>query len=135
MTARILKANGKVVRRNTFRHLHPEEFESEECRRERSLFNNCVAARLGEPLSETDNTAEFDIAAVTPEYEVFEDGVSQPLATPDIDDVVGTNEYDPEGYNGYITAQVLLPRGDEYKTGTVVSRCKYTNGNPTGKSK
>ena len=37
-------------------------------------------------------------------------------------------------YDGYITVQVLLPKGDEFKVGTVVRRKVDDRGNPTGRS-
>jgi hypothetical protein len=65
---------------------------------------------------------QFAISAVTPEYETYEDDDSKPILIPDVDDVFNTSEYDPEGYNGYISAQVLLTKGDEFRVGTVVRR-------------
>jgi hypothetical protein len=52
----------------------------------------------------------------------------------EIDDVVGTSEYYPEGYNGYIASEVLLPKGDEYKVGKVVQRKVDEDGKPQGLS-
>jgi Reverse transcriptase (RNA-dependent DNA polymerase) len=52
---------------------------------------------------------------------------------PDVEEINGTVDYDPEIYDGYITSQVLLPKGDEFKVGTVVQRKMDADGNPTGK--
>jgi hypothetical protein len=41
---------------------------------------------------------------------------------PEIDKLVGASDYDPEVYIGYITAEVLLPRGDEFRVGTAVKK-------------
>ena len=134
LTAKILKSNGEVIRRNTFRHLTPEEFESEENQKQRQLFNESVSKRVGQPVLHEDLKQEFGIAAVTPEYEAYEDDDSKTVVIPEVDELVESSEYDPEGYNGYISAQVLLPKGDEFKVGTVVRRRVDDNGNPTGKA-
>jgi Reverse transcriptase (RNA-dependent DNA polymerase) len=127
LTAKILKCNGEVVRRNTFRHLRQEEYESEESKKERSDFDASVEKRLGDPLTDKELTPEFDISMVTPDYEVYEDE-QNPVIIQEIDD------YDPEGYDGYITAQVLLPKGEEFKIGTVVKRRLDDDGKPIGTS-
>ncbi len=56
LTAKILKCNGEVVRRNTFRHLRQEEYESEESKKERSDFDASVEKRLGDPLTDKELT-------------------------------------------------------------------------------
>ena len=71
---------------------------------------------------------------MTPEYEAYEDDDSKPVEVPEVDELVESSDYDPEGYDGYITAQVLLPKGDEFKVGTVVRRKVDDRGNPTGRS-
>ena len=127
LTAKILKCNGEVVRRNTFRHLRQEEYESEESKKERSDFDASVEKRLGDPLTDKELTPEFDISMVTPDYEVYEDE-QNPVIIQEIDD------YNPEGYDGYITAQVLLPKGEEFQIGTVVKRRLDDDGKPIGTS-
>ena len=88
--------------------------------------------KLGESLREGDLNSEFNVAEMTPEYEVYEDKLENPASIFEIDDMVGHERYDPEGYESYITAQVLLPRGDEFKIGTVVRRHADRDGNPQG---
>ena len=43
--------------------------------------------------------------------------------------------YEPEKIDGYITAQVLLPRGDKYKLGTVMEKSVNDNEVPKGRAK
>ena len=114
MTAKILKYNGEVLRRNTFRHLKREEFDTEECIKVHSEFNVMVDQRLGDPVNEAELKSEAVVASVTPEFEVYDDN-EQGRAMPPIDpiDLKGIDRYDPDSYDGYITAQVLLPRGDD----------------------
>ena len=134
LTAKILKPNGEVIRRNTFRHLTQEELDTDENKRERHLFHLSVSKRLGEPVPHDELEQQFGISAVTPEYDAYEDDEAKPTVIPDVEEFVGTSDYDPEGYDGYISAQVLLPKGDEFRVGTVVRRRNDDNGNPIGRS-
>ena len=38
-----------------------------------------------------------------------------------------------ETYDSYISSQVMLPRGDEYKVGQIIRRKRDHDGNPIGK--
>jgi hypothetical protein len=134
MTAKILKDNGQVIRRNTFRHIRLEEYDTEECKTARSKFDTIIETRLGEALTEKDISPEFTVAAVTPEFEVYEDDDREVTPTMDIDDIVGIDDYNPDKYEGYITSQVLLPKGDEFQLGTVIKRTTDADGKPVGKS-
>ena len=131
---KILTATGEVVRRNSLRRLSEEERSSDANRKEREKFDEAVASRLGEPFKESELSSCFDVSAITPDYEIYEDADETKEAVPEVDDIVGTSGYDPESYNSYITAQVLLPKGDEFKVGTVVKRRADENGNPMGLS-
>jgi hypothetical protein len=51
----------------------------------------------------------------------------------DVEEINGTVDYEPEIYDGYITSQVMLPKGDEFIINTVVQRKMDADGNPTGK--
>ena len=86
---------------------------------------------MGEPLKEGDLSSTFGISAVTPEYEVYEDDeVNTVVDPPDVDEL----EEEPDGYEGYITAEVLLPKGDEFKVGTVILRIINSDGTSVGRS-
>jgi hypothetical protein len=86
-------------------------------------------------VNEDELKSEAVVASVTPEFEVYDD--NEPgRAMPSIDpiDIKGIDKYDPDSYDGYITAQVLLPRGHEFKLGTVLRRRADENGKPIGES-
>jgi hypothetical protein len=139
LTAKILKENGEIVRRNSYRHLTPDELEGETGIRERKLFDEAVEKRLGNPHTEQELEAidkeseRRSILAVTPEYEVYEDDL-ETMITPEMDDIVGSQDYDPERYDGLIAAHVLLPKGDEFKLGKVAKRMLDADGRPVGRS-
>ena len=68
----------------------------------------------------------LNISAVSEDYTVFDDDDCQ--GTELSDDQVPS--YEPEVIDGYITAQVLLPRGNQYKLGTVIERSVDENAVP-----
>jgi hypothetical protein len=111
MSAKILKANGEVVRRNTFCLLRTEEFDTEENKRMRNEYDASVAIPLGQAL-ENENlvTPALQISTITPEYKIYEDEQNVPKLTIELDDVAVHS--DPSSYDGYIASQVLLPRDD-----------------------
>lgn len=129
MTAKILTNTGEVIRRNTFRGLTPEEFDSLSNQEERKAYDMAVRKRLGDPLMEKDIAIVLGVSSLTPEYEAYEDEeAEQYTPSPDVDDF----ENEHEGFNGYITAQVLLPKGNELKLGTVVRRRANSDGTKVG---
>jgi hypothetical protein len=73
MSAKILKSNGEVVRRNTFRLLSPEEFDTDENKTLRHSYEESIIKRLGEPITSSNLPHELSISAVTPQYERYED--------------------------------------------------------------
>jgi hypothetical protein len=88
----------------------------------RETFNEAVGKQLGEPFKESELSSSFDISVMTPDYEVYYNDETLIELVPEVDDIVGTSEYDLEGYNSYITTQVLLSKGDAF----------MIDGNPIG---
>jgi Reverse transcriptase (RNA-dependent DNA polymerase) len=133
MSAKILKDTGKVVRRNTFRGLTQEEVDSVEMKKRCSDFDKKVHEKLGHAITEKELSG-ISINAITPEYEAYESFEEDrpDLSMPDTDTFQVGDEYEPESYDGYITSQVLLPRGDDMKLGTVRQRKRDENNTPIG---
>jgi hypothetical protein len=131
MTAKILKSNGEVVRRYTFRLIRPEELDTEENKRFRAEFDESVSKRLGQPLNdEAFVTPTLEVAAVVPDYERYEDENNPAEPAIDSDDI-GDLE-NPEAYDGYIASQVMLPREDQMLLATVRKRATNEMGAPIG---
>lgn len=124
MSAKILVANGQVIRRNTFRHLTLEETESPDMIENKSRFTTHIWEKLGPPTDEEDLVT---IAAVTPEYKPYVED-NEELSLDDEAD------YKPDTLDVHIASQVLLPKGEEFKLGTVRSRLKDINEYPIGRS-
>jgi hypothetical protein len=125
LTAKILKKNGEVVYRSTYRPLTDEELQSEAEKKARTDFDAEIERRLG-PSMKPDDFEDNDIE--TPTYETYEDDDDEPMPpAPDADE-----EPTPELGDNYLHAEVLLPRGDTTQTGRVIGRKRDAFGNPVG---
>ena len=124
LTAKILKSNGEVVHRSTYRALNQEEIESAEEQAVRKSFDEQIEARLGPSATVKD----FDDmgAEETPVHEKYEDGVDDDDAPiPPADELEPT----PEAGDNYVNTEVMLPRGDGMARGRVVRRKRDADGN------
>jgi hypothetical protein len=107
LTAKILANSDDVVRRNTFRLLTDRELESKEVLDEQVTFDDKVHKQLGDPFSiEKDMQDALNFSSVSHDLVVFDDDDHQ--GTLLFDDQVSS--YEPDVLDGYLTAQVLLPR-------------------------
>jgi len=70
MIAKILKDNGQVLYRSTFRTL---KFENWEHKRLRDAFDTSMIEKIGKP-TKTEDLADLDPDAVISEYEVYNEG-------------------------------------------------------------
>jgi hypothetical protein len=61
MTAKILTKTGEIIRRNTYRHLTPEELDSDANQKERELYDTVVNKCLGDPLKGKDLSVNFGV--------------------------------------------------------------------------
>ena len=127
MTARILKKNGRVVHRSTYRHLNDIERESEQGKKERNEFDEELKEKLGHPLT-VEHLKEIDEGLVTPTFELYSDEEETHHHTTDIDDVT------PEYMDQYVGAEVTLPKGNSSVTGRVRGRKRDADGNLSGKA-
>ena len=125
MTAKILKANGQVVHRGTYRPLNEDELANEDEKRAREIFDKAVHARLGEAMTEQD-LAENDIE--TPTFERYGDDDGEQGDHVEDED----SKVTPEEGDQYINAEVLLPRGDSHVTGRVIGRKREADGTLRG---
>jgi hypothetical protein len=72
----------------------------------------------------------LNFSSVSHDLVVFDD--DDPQGTVLFDDQVSS--YEPEVLDGNLTSQVLLPRVDEYKLGTVIKRSVDANAQPKGRA-
>ena len=133
MCAKILKENGNVLHRSTYRPLTKEERANEACAAARRNFDIKIQQRYGKPTTESsileqESNDQRSVSVLTPEYDAYSDGHEHHERHDDVDN------YDIETYDSYLTAQVLLPKGDETLRAEVLRRKTDHHGNPIGRA-
>ena len=123
MTAKILKANGKVMHRGTYRALTPKEIASEEHQKERQAFDASVLQKLG-GVFKAEDLADEDVEI--PTYPLYEDNSGEAGEHCKEADVT------PEEGDEFINADVLLPHNDTHVTGRVIARKRDADGELKG---
>ena len=126
MTRKVLKANGQVLHRSTVRPLTPDEWESPDEKKAHQEFDVSVHRVLGDSYSWED--FKDDPEMETPSMDPYEDDQESKFEIPDIDDA------DPDTYDQYVNAEVLLPIGDREMTGKVIGRKRDRDGTVRGKA-
>ena len=123
MTAKILKANGEVLHRSTYRELTPLEWVDGDLKKQMEDFDRKVHDRYGPAMTEKDLVDE-DIE--TPTYDLYEDDSGERHEHCKDADVT------PEEGDEYVNAQVLFQKGDGFVTGKVIGRKRDADGSLKG---
>jgi len=125
MTAKILKANGEVVHRSTYRSLMEEEIADEKEKKERDTFDQVTNERYGMPMVADDFEGSEDVEANPPDlYE--DDSGEKHEHVPDAEDIT------PETGDEYVGAEVNIPRGGVLTSGKVTGRKRSADGSLQG---
>ena len=128
MSARIIKANGQVVDRSTFRHLTADELQDEVHKATRDDFTKLLHEKLGSAATFADLTLGGDggrsFLLPTPEHIPYDDVPFDILE----EELMPT----PESGDEYVNAEVMLPRGNAMQRGRVVKRKRDDDGNIVG---
>ena len=100
---------------------------TDEVKEKLKAYEQAIQAKIGDHIQDED-IPEATQGMMHPsdeddgEYEPFD-----PSAMPEAD------AFDVETFDAYLQAEVLLPKGDKYLTGTVIGRKRDADGNPIGK--
>ena len=86
-------------------------------------FDESVMGILGQPFSADEL---IKLSTVSPTYECYEDEDR-------VEPIMEADEVHPDTYDGYIEAQVLLPKGEEYHYTRAMSRKHGPDGEAIGK--
>ena len=125
MTAKLLKANGQVLHRSTYRSLTPEEWNNAKLAKEREAFLVAVEEKYGAPMQAADFAGAEDVEPITLDLYEDDDGEKHchakeaDIPTPEIGDE-------------YLNAQVSLPHHGQKITGRVKARKRDADGNLQG---
>jgi hypothetical protein len=144
LTAHILKQNGDVVPRSTFRALTDEELTEPDHTERRRQFDEEIERRLG-PGSTPD---DFQDVAATPEFEYYEDDadllagaignfegqIGSPDVPPEEIEPIELEPPTPELNDNYVGVDIMLPRGGVMTRGRVVRRKRDREGNLIGRT-
>jgi hypothetical protein len=123
MSAKILKINGQVVHRSTFRALTHDKMNDPKEKEEWSAFDARILQQFGEPSTSSDFQGDLGLLSNEQLYQ-GDDKLGE--GTPDRDNI-------PDDYiDQYLNAEVLLPKGDSMMTGTVKRRKVDDLNIPTG---
>ena len=100
---------------------------------EKKLVRDAFDAKVKSRIGEEDSNEVYD--AQLPDYgdlfdddDFIEDPMEPEAAMPEADD------FTPDSYDNYLTAEVLLPRDGQLHSGTVRKRVTDADGNPVGKA-
>jgi hypothetical protein len=119
--AKILKLNGVFVCRSTLRHLTDEELGSSVHKDMSCKFDDSIEHHFGPAALPQDIPAED----LTPDPTYFDD-------TNAMDPAYGEAEVTPEIGDNYLSAELMLPKGDVMVKGRVTAcKCDW-DGNPVG---
>ena len=154
MSYHVLQHSGEVVSRTSIRKLTPQELDKSDIRCAMDKFMDNVEDKLGPPIADDDtpileateaasgkkkrkakskprhpvSVSSLNVNSVTPEYELYEDDNESHQHQQDPDD------FDIDAYDGYVTAQVSLPREEKLELGTVLRRKRDAEGKLIGHS-
>eukprot|EP00978_Attheya_sp_CCMP212_P035962 scaffold159681_cov67-Attheya_sp.AAC.1 len=125
LCTKLLKENGQYACRMTCRGLTEDEANDPVRIKEMESFDGKILKKLGELADTKDFSKEMDVETpVCEPYEDDDDGGMEPL--PDQDDA------NPEQFNNYVGSEVLLPHGDQMRSGKVVGRKRAADGTSKG---
>jgi hypothetical protein len=132
MTRKILKQNGSVVYRSSVRPLTQDEIQSPTERHKNKKFDIAIEEKFGPAMNKDDfqNDPDYPVF-VTPTYDCYEDDEVPPSKMPDIDDI--KEEHDVDTYDQYVGAHVLVPVGEEIRSGKGVRRKRELDGTLRGR--
>jgi hypothetical protein len=128
----ILAATGAVVYRSTVQPIPREEQCTPAFKARAAALDKGIQEKIGDAAPNGADVAE-DIGILVDGTEGEDEGDDtlpyEPEATmPEADD------FEEEGLDNYITAQVMLPKGKGMQRATVTGRKRDANGNPIGVS-
>jgi hypothetical protein len=127
----VLPASGIPIARSSVAPISPEEHMQTAVCQELLSLDEQLQSKLHAAGNDDINTIDFfdfqmdntdDTDHITPEFEPVED------STPDAD------EWDHDAFDKYISAEVLLPKGDQFILGKVIDRKRDIHGQPVGRS-
>jgi hypothetical protein len=104
----------------------------EEVRNKLIQLDTTIANRFKD--DPTDESSVTDYFAFLSDHESFQDESITPSFEPIEEPMTEADNFDVEGFDKYLAAQVVLPKGDTNALGTVVAQKRGISGYPIGKA-
>jgi len=130
----VLPKSGTPIARSTVQEIPREYLVTPDFKEEFKTLDEVLINNFGEPVSDTNDSP--DPESETFSYDINAQLLETPLYEPmelesSMSDV---DEWEPEAFNQYISAQVIRPSQDTQLMGTVTARKRDIHGNPIGVS-
>ena len=128
MCSKLLNKKAQIVCRTSVFPLSVEDEHSEVITAQKVVFEEALKAKLKDRAEGVGNEDDLDDGDDTPEYEPYGDERGDEPTMPEAD------EYDHDAYDKYISAEVVVPKGDSFLYGKVLRRKRDGDGNLLGHS-
>jgi len=129
----IIPDSGIPIARSTVQPILRADKESETVKAELAALDAAIASKFINQSSDEDINS-----IIIPDYLQYNDANDEEFETPHFEPVdkeaemPEADEFSHEEYDKYISAEVLLPKGDQLVLGKVVGRKRDANDNPIG---
>ena len=127
----LLPISANPIVRSTVWSVPPDDFNTDVRKAEMKKFDEVIASKIGDDFGDGSETHVSDLL---PDYgDLFADDDPVIIYNPE-EAIPDSDEYTPDSYDNWLTAEVMLPIGDENVRGVVKRRVKDENGLPVGTS-
>lgn len=124
----VLPANGIPIAQSTVSPILPEEHTEDSVKEKLLKFDDSITQKLSISTEVKDDVLDY--------FATYYDNEQDHLA-PEVEPVEHpmpeADDRDPESFDQYISAEVLLPKGDSQLLGRVIDRKRDIHRNPIGK--
>ena len=131
MSQAVLQINGTIVPRQSCRPLTEAEWNSPIEQSMRNQFDNAIKSKYGDSITKPPSPSPDDAPSIL-DFTTDEDDEIPPITDEDPLDDSGVPIFERPVNDILINAEILLPQGEEVKSGKVVGRTKDDCGNPIG---
>ena len=129
----VLPKSGRPIARSSVFHVTKEDMLLMETQTTLADFDAAIAQTIGDGLADHEVAVGGEPAFPVPEDLFDDDGQTTEPAEGE-ENRPEADEFSPEVFDQYLTANVLLHRGGEPQLGVVRKRFRDANGNPIGRS-
>ena len=127
----VLPQSGVPIARTTIKAISGDELATDAVCKQLETFDEGISSRIGDHMLDPD-VPEAGLDAAISVSDVDEGAEYEPMDPEAVP--MEADDYDEETLDKLLSAEVLVPKGDGFMMGTVVSRKRDADGNPIGKA-